>query len=101
MSEGTTLANDIPKQLSDGNSVGTTLGLAGIMSSSGVGDKISFFGATPVTQPASPTGNVHTPTVGSTTAVFVNTTFDGSIGTTAYTIGDLVIALKNLGLIAL
>lgn len=59
-----------------------------------------FYGATPITQPGSPTGNVHTPTVGATTGVFVNTTFDGSIGSTAYTIGDIVIALKNLGLIA-
>jgi hypothetical protein len=62
--------------------------------------KLGFWGATPVIQPASPTGNVHTPTVGATTGVFVNTTFDGSIGTTAYTIGDIVIALKNVGLLA-
>lgn len=100
MSEGTALANDIPKQLSDGNSVGTQLGIAGIMPASGVGDKISFFGATPVIQPAT-TGNTHTVTAGSVTNVFVNTTFDGSLGTTAYTVGDLVVALKNLGLIAL
>jgi hypothetical protein len=60
-----------------------------------------FFGATPVVQPASPTANVHTPTAGSTTAVYVNTTFDGGITGTAYTIGDLVVALKNLGLIAI
>ncbi len=63
-------------------------------------DKIAFYGATPVAQPASPSGNTHTPTAGATTAVFVNTTFDGSIGSTAYTIGDIVIALKNLGILA-
>lgn len=94
-----TFGNTAAKQLSDGNSQGTVLGQTGVMPS-GTADKIAFFGATPVVQPASPTGNVHTPTAGTTTSVFVNTTFDGSIGTTAYTIGDLVIALKNLGLIA-
>jgi hypothetical protein len=96
-----TFGTTAPKQLSDGNSQGTVLGQGpGTLQWDGVADKIGFFGATPVIQPASPTGNVHTPTAGNTTAVYVNTTFDGSIGTTAYTIGDLVIALKNLGLIA-
>ncbi len=61
--------------------------------------KYGFYGATPAAQPTS-AGNVHTVTSGATTAVYVNTTFDGSIGTTAYTVGDLVKALKTLGLIA-
>ena len=51
-------------------------------------------------QPAAPAGNTHTPTAGSTTSVFVNTTFDGGTGSTAYTVGDIVLALKTLGLIA-
>lgn len=60
---------------------------------------IAAFGATPpTTQPTAAT-NVHTVAAGATTAVFVNTTFDGSIGSTAYTIGDLVAALKTLGFI--
>lgn len=61
--------------------------------------KLGHFGVAPAAQPT-PAGNVHTPVAGSTTAVYVNTTFDGSIGTTAYTIGDIVAALKTLGLIA-
>lgn len=61
--------------------------------------KAGFFGATPAAQPTSAT-NVHTVAAGATTAVYVNTTFDGSIGATAYTIGDIVAALKTLGLIA-
>jgi hypothetical protein len=74
---------------SDGHQVGSS-------SSSLVG----FWGATPIVQPGSPTGNTHTPTAGSTTAVYVNTTFDGGITGTAYTVGDLVVALKNAGIIA-
>ena len=65
----------------------------------GVGGKLGAFGASAVAQPTSAL-NVHTVAAGATTAVFTNTTFDGSIGTTAYTVGDLVAALKTLGLIA-
>lgn len=61
--------------------------------------KAGFFGATPAAQPTAAT-NVHTVAAGATTGVFTNTTFDGSIGVTAYTIGDVVAALKTLGLIA-
>lgn len=61
-------------------------------------DLVGFYGATPVIQQTS-AANVHTVTAGSTTTVFVNTSFDGTIGSTAYTVGDLVAALKTLGLI--
>ena len=61
--------------------------------------KLGAFGATPAAQPTA-ADNVHTVAAGATIAVYTNTTFDGSIGTTAYTIGDLVAALKTLGLIA-
>ena len=63
------------------------------------GGKVSFFGVTPVAQQVG-TGSTTTSAAGSTTAVYVNTTFTGGVGTTAYTVGDLVAALKNLGLIA-
>ncbi len=78
---------------SKNNPDGTSLGQS-------AAEKISFYGATPIVQPASPSGNTHTVTAGSTTSVFVNTSFDGSSGSTAYTVGDIVLALKNLGLIA-
>ena len=62
------------------------------------GGPVGFFGATPASQPTA-LDNTHTVAAGSTTAVYTNTTFDGSIGTTAYTLGDVVAALKTLGLI--
>lgn len=86
-------ASNIATHLSLQNSQGTLLGNSAT-------DLVGFWGATPIAQPGSPAGNVHTVTAGSTTAVYVNTTFDGTIGSTAYTIGDIVIALKNAGLLA-
>ena len=63
------------------------------------GGLVSFFGATGSTQPTA-AGNTTVVTAGSTTAVYVNTTFSGGTGSTAYTVGDIVKALKALGLIA-
>lgn len=61
-------------------------------------DPIGFYGATPIVQQAS-AGQTHTPAAGATTSVFVNTTFDGGVTGKNYTVGDIVLALKNLGLI--
>lgn len=66
----------------------------------GVLAKLGFYGATPVVQPSSPGGNTHTPSAGATTSLFVNTTFDGGVTGSNYTVGDVVAALKKLGLIA-
>lgn len=86
----TTTATHV-KPLSDGGPDGCQLGKSAT-------DLVGLFGQTPAAQPTS-AANVHTVAAGSTTSVFVNTTFDGSIGSTAYTVGDIVAALKTLGII--
>jgi hypothetical protein len=58
----------------------------------------AFFGSAAVAKQTS-AGDVHTVAAGATTGVFVNTTFDGTTGSTAYTIGDIVKALKAYGLL--
>ena len=76
--------------------VGTTTGTKIGTSTS---QKIGFFNATPVVQQAT-TGTITGHTAGSGAGVTEDSTFTGDTGTTAYTIGDIVKALKNLGLIA-
>jgi hypothetical protein len=63
------------------------------------GSTAGFFGATPVVQPDT-TGTTTGFTAGSGTAVLDDSTFTGNTGTAAYTIGDIVKALKDLGLLA-
>jgi hypothetical protein len=90
----TTLQFESPRELSDQNSQGTILG-------SSTTDLIGFFGLAVGVPQQTPAGNVTTVTAGSTTNVFVNTSFSGGVGTTAYTVGDIVAILKALGLFKL
>ena len=62
------------------------------------GGPVGFFGQTPATQQTAAV-NTTTTAAGSTTAVYVNTTFPGASGSTAYSIGDIVTALKAYGLL--
>lgn len=78
------------KQLSDGNSQGTVLGQSAT-------DLIGFYGITTGAAQLTPAGNTATGAAGATTAVFVNTTFTGGTGSTAFTVGDIVLALKQTG----
>jgi hypothetical protein len=61
--------------------------------------KLGFFNAAPVVQQAG-TGETTGATGGSGTTVHTNATFTGNVGSAAYTISDVVKALKNLGLLA-
>lgn len=87
-----------PRQLSDGNGLnggpGTILGLS-------AADPIGFYGLNQgVVQFGQPgTHDVSITTVG-TTAVFAGTTYTGGVGTSNYTVGDIVAALKAVGLLA-
>lgn len=61
-------------------------------------DKVGFYGATTIVQ-YDTTGTVTGFVAGSGTAAKDDSTFTGNTGTTAYTVGDIVRALKQLGLI--
>ena len=63
------------------------------------GPNMGFFRASPVGQPSS-TGEVSGVTAGSGTTLNDDSTFTGGVGTSAYTVSDIVRHLKNLGLLA-
>jgi hypothetical protein len=75
-----------------GTSTGTKIGTAATQ-------KIGFFNANPVVQ-QNTTGTTTGTTGGSGTALHTNATITGGVGSTAYTVGDIVKALKTLGLLA-
>jgi len=60
---------------------------------------LGFYGVTGVVQPTT-TGTTTGYGAGVSTAVTIDGTFTGNTGSTAYTIGDVVNALKKLGLMA-
>lgn len=71
---------------------GTKIGTA-------TGQKLGFFNAAPVAQQAG-TGETTGATGGGGTTAHINATFTGNVGSAAYTVSDIVKALKNLGLLA-
>lgn len=82
----------------DGSTIntGTTNGLK---IGTATSQKIGFFNSTPIVQPSG-TGTTTGFTAGAGSAVLSDSTFTGNVGSKAYTIGDVVAHLKNLGLIA-
>ena len=81
-----------PRQLSDQNPIGTTLGASST-------DLIGFYGLQQGVAQATPTAVTTGYTTGTGTAVTIDGKFSGNVGTTSYTIGDLVAILKGLNLI--
>lgn len=75
-----------------GSTTGTKIGLA-------TSQKLGFYNATPVVQPNT-TGTTTGFTAGSGTAASSASTYTGNTGSTAYTVGDIVNALKKVGLMA-
>jgi hypothetical protein len=75
-----------------GTSTGTKIGTAATQ-------KIGFFNATPAAQQTAAALTTGT-SGGSGTALHANATITGNVGSTAYTVGDIVKALKTLGLLA-
>lgn len=80
------------QNIATGTTTGTIFGTT-------AAQKIGFFAATPVVQPAT-TGTSTGFTAGGGTTATSTSTFTGNTGSSAYTVGDIVKALKNLGLLA-
>lgn len=75
-----------------GTATGTKFGTA-------TSQKLAFYNSTPVVQQAT-TGTSTGFTAGGGTTATSTSTFTGNSGSAAYTVGDIVLALKNLGLMA-
>lgn len=71
----------------------------GVKIGTAITQKLGFYDAAPVAQQAT-TGTTTGFTAGSGTAANDDSTYTGGSGTKAYTVGDIVLALKNLGLLA-
>ena len=87
---GTVTITDVNVALS--TSTGTKIGTTS-------SQKLGFWGAAPVAQ-QSTTGTASGFTAGAGTAVKDDSTFTGNSGSTAYRISDVVLALKNVGILA-
>jgi hypothetical protein len=92
-------------KLGEGN--GTKIGDkdAALNGATGIGPKLGLFNTTPVVQFPWSVGNnigaVGTVSLGSGNAIKDDSSFAGtSVGTNQYTIGDIVTALKKLGILA-
>lgn len=86
-------------QTSQAGASGTTLQSLSTVLQIDPDDKIGVFGATPVVQPSG-TGETTGFTAGSGTSANDDSTYTGNTGTKAYTVSDIVKALKNLGIMA-
>lgn len=87
----------------DGAGEAITLDTGTLKLTTAATDKVGFFGKTPIVQVAAVTNgttNTGTASVLVGASVLTNTTYKGTVGTSNYTVSDIVTALKNFGLIA-
>jgi parallel beta-helix repeat protein len=97
---GNAVANFTSGGLTINDGYGITAGTSsGLKIGTAVNQRLGFFNTVPVTQPTA-TGVTSGYTAGSEASVTVDGSFTGTLGTTKYTIGDIVGALKSLGLLA-
>lgn len=76
----------------------TTIDNDSVAIGSSAATEIGLYGVTPVVQ-AVPGGVTAGFTAGAGAAVLVDSTFTGNVGDRAYTISDVVAALKNIGVL--
>lgn len=79
--------HDVILETTNGTKIGTA-----------TNQKLGFFNATPIVQPTAAGASGYAAVGG--TNVNSNDTFTGGVGSTAYTVGDIVAIMKNLGLMA-
>ena len=96
-------SNEFQIRSADDDTVNTRLTIQRDSGTVGVGNleiagDVGFFGETAVAQQET-TGTTIGFTQNSGTALNFSTTFTGGSGSTAFTVGDIVLALKNLGLL--
>lgn len=96
---GNAASGSVVLQSANAGSTGTTAQTLIDLFEVAADSKIGMYGATPVVQHSS-TGETTGFSAGSGTAVNDDSTFTGNVGSTAYTISDVVKALKNIGLLA-
>jgi hypothetical protein len=97
--EGNVIGNITGNIASTTASIGTLTVTASAIIGDAATDTVAFYGATPTAR-YNTTGTVTGFTAGSGTGVNDDSTFTGNTGSTAYTVGDVVRALKQLGVIA-
>lgn len=88
-----------PNQEGSSNPQVVSGGTFGVIVGNLTTEPVGFYGSAGINQYAT-TGTTTGFTAGSGTTAKSDSTFTGNVGSTAYTVGDLVKALKQLGLIA-
>lgn len=93
------MAANVPNIEGQSNPFVATGGQFGTIIGNTTSETVGFYGAVGVAQHTA-TGNVTGFAAGSGTASKSDSVWTGGVGTATYTVGDIVNALKNLGILA-